>query len=70
MKVVAGTCVSTGIGHVTSKVPIDGGFRVFGALRSREDADRPRAEFGGDFASLLFDVSDEAAIAEAEPPAA
>src|SRR5499427_9051591 len=62
MKQVVITGVSTGIGHASTKVLIDRGFRVFGSVRRQEDADRVREEFGEAFAPLLFDVTDEAAV--------
>ena len=62
MKQVVITGVSTGIGHASTKVLIDRGFRVFGSVRRQEDADRLRKEFGEKFVPLLFDVTDEAAV--------
>ena len=67
MKQVVITGVSTGIGHASVKVLLGRGFRVFGSVRSRADADRLQREFGEAFIPLLFDVTDEAAVqAEAE----
>lgn len=62
MKQVVITGVSTGIGHASTKVLIDRGFRVFGSVRRQEDADRLEKEFGQQFVPLLFDVTDEAAV--------
>ena len=62
MKQVVITGVSTGIGHASTKVLIDHGFRVFGSVRRQEDADRLEKEFGDRFVPLLFDVTDEAAV--------
>jgi NAD(P)-dependent dehydrogenase (short-subunit alcohol dehydrogenase family) len=62
MKQVVITGVSTGIGHASTKVLIDRGFRVFGSVRRQEDADRVQEEFGEAFVPLLFDVTDEAAV--------
>src|SRR5215471_15323863 len=62
MKQVVITGVSTGIGHASTKVLIDRGFRVFGSVRRQEDADRLQKEFGEEFVPLLFDVTDEAAV--------
>ena len=62
MKQVVITGVSTGIGHASTKVLIDRGFRVFGSVRRHEDADRLQKEFGEKFVPLLFDVTDEAAV--------
>ena len=62
MKQVVITGVSTGIGHASAKTLIEGGFRVFGSVRNRADADRLQQEFGEMFVPLLFDVTDEAAV--------
>src|SRR5215831_1015581 len=62
MRQVVITGVSTGIGHASTKVLIDRGFRVFGSVRRHEDADRLQKEFGEKFVPLLFDVTDEAAV--------
>jgi len=65
MRSVVITGVSTGIGHAAARVLLDRGFRVFGSVRRAEDADRLAEELGDGFAPLIFDVTDEAAIAEA-----
>lgn|SRR5690606_8743849 len=57
------TGVSTGIGHGITRVLLDAGWTVFGSVRKQADADRLRAEFGTEFEPLLFDVTDEAAVA-------
>jgi NAD(P)-dependent dehydrogenase (short-subunit alcohol dehydrogenase family) len=57
------TGVSTGIGWGIAKVMTAKGFRVFGSVRKQADADRLRAELGERFAPLIFDVTDEAAVA-------
>jgi NAD(P)-dependent dehydrogenase (short-subunit alcohol dehydrogenase family) len=62
MRSVVVTGTSTGIGWGTSKVLIGHGFRVFGSVRKKADADRLAAEFGTRFVPLLFDVTDEAAV--------
>jgi NAD(P)-dependent dehydrogenase (short-subunit alcohol dehydrogenase family) len=62
MKQVVITGVSTGIGHASAKVLLNRGFRVFGSVRNREDADRLQREFGDLFVPLLFDVTDESAV--------
>jgi NAD(P)-dependent dehydrogenase (short-subunit alcohol dehydrogenase family) len=41
---------------------LDKGFKVFGSVRKQADAERLRGEFGANFAPLLFDVTDEAAV--------
>src|SRR5262249_47315029 len=45
------------------KVLIASGFHVFGSLRKQTDADRLSKEFGANFTPLIFDVTDEAAVA-------
>jgi NAD(P)-dependent dehydrogenase (short-subunit alcohol dehydrogenase family) len=59
------TGVSTGIGHASTKVLINRGFRVFGSVRRQADADRLQKKFGERFVPLLFDVTDEAAVQRA-----
>jgi NAD(P)-dependent dehydrogenase (short-subunit alcohol dehydrogenase family) len=61
--VITGT--STGIGWGTAKVLVARGFRVFGSVRKTADAKRLSAEFGGSFVPLIFDVTDEEAVAAA-----
>jgi len=62
MRTVVITGASTGIGHATAKLLLDKGFKVFGSVRKQADAERLRGEFGANFAPLLFDVTDEAAV--------
>src|SRR6267154_1997399 len=62
MKSVVITGASTGIGWATARLLLDRGFRVFGSVRNQADADRLKTEFGANFAPLLFDVTDEAAV--------
>src|SRR5689334_8201176 len=63
MKSIVVTGASTGIGWGCVKVLIGAGFRVFGSVRKQADADRLVKEFGANFTPLLFDVTDEAAVA-------
>jgi NAD(P)-dependent dehydrogenase (short-subunit alcohol dehydrogenase family) len=65
MKSIVITGVSTGIGWGAAKVAIGQGFRVFGSVRKVADAERLSAEFGANFTPLIFDVTDEAAVATA-----
>ena len=65
MKAVVITGVSTGIGHGTTRVLLDAGFHVFGSVRKQADAGRLCKEFGDRFTPLLFDVTDEGAVADA-----
>jgi NAD(P)-dependent dehydrogenase (short-subunit alcohol dehydrogenase family) len=57
------TGASTGIGWGIAKVMTAKGFRVFGSVRKQADAGRLQAELGDRFAPLMFDVTDEAAVA-------
>lgn len=63
MKSVVVTGASSGIGWGCVKVLIAAGFRVFGSVRKQADADRLAREFGANFTPLLFDITDEAAVA-------
>jgi NAD(P)-dependent dehydrogenase (short-subunit alcohol dehydrogenase family) len=63
MKSVVVTGASTGIGWGCAKVLVASGFRVFGGVRKQMDADRLSEEFGTNFTPLIFDVTDEAAVA-------
>ena len=65
MKSVVVTGVSTGIGWGVTKVLTQRGFRVFGSVRKAADAERLRQEFGERYVPLIFDVTDEAAVAAA-----
>jgi NAD(P)-dependent dehydrogenase (short-subunit alcohol dehydrogenase family) len=65
MKSVVVTGVSTGIGFGTAKVLTGAGYRVFGSVRRTADANRVAGELGPNFTPLLFDVTDEAAVAAA-----
>jgi NAD(P)-dependent dehydrogenase (short-subunit alcohol dehydrogenase family) len=56
------TGASSGIGHAAVQSLIKAGFRVYGSVRKDEDAKRLAAEFGADFAPLVFDVTDEKAV--------
>jgi NAD(P)-dependent dehydrogenase (short-subunit alcohol dehydrogenase family) len=63
MKSVVVTGASTGIGWACVKVLIARDFRVFGSVRRQADAARLSNEFGPNFTPLIFDVTDEAAVA-------
>src|SRR5262245_15640607 len=62
MRSVVITGTSTGIGWAASKVLTAAGFRVFGSVRRKADAERLAAELGPRFVPLLFDVTDESAV--------
>ena len=61
--VITGT--STGIGFATARALIGRGYRVFGSVRTHEDANRVQGTLGEDFAPLIFDVTDAAGLAAA-----
>lgn len=64
--VVVVTGVSSGIGRATVDTLLSQGRQVFGSVRSQADADRLTADLGAaGFTPLLFDVTDEIAIAAA-----
>ncbi|NJN54180.1 MAG: SDR family oxidoreductase [Anaerolineae bacterium] len=65
MKSIVITGVSTGIGYEAAKMLVGRGWRVFGSVRKQADADRVQQELGEGFTPLLFDVTDEGAIATA-----
>lgn len=62
MQSIVVTGVSTGIGWGILKILIEQGFRVFGSVRKKEDAERLVKEFGDAFVPLLFDVTDETGV--------
>src|SRR6202162_5538802 len=64
-KDVVVTGVSTGIGWGTTKVLVSKGFRVFGSVRKRSDADRLQREFGDGFVPLVMDITDADAVHQA-----
>lgn len=59
------TGASTGIGRACVEVLVASGCQVFGSVRKPADAERLSQEFGNNFTPLLFDVTDEAAVAAA-----
>ena len=65
MKSVVVTGASTGIGWGCAKVLTASGFRVFGSVRKQADAERLAQELGANFTPLIFDVTNEAAVAAA-----
>ena len=56
------TGVSTGIGYGAAKEFVRSGYRVFGSVRKKEDAERLSVEFGAGFVPLVFDVTDPEAV--------
>ena len=65
MSYVLVTGVSTGIGYSATQNLLQSGYRVFGSVRTSEDANRLQSEFGSNFTPLIFDVRDEDAIKKA-----
>ncbi|MEL6371442.1 MAG: SDR family oxidoreductase [Pseudomonadota bacterium] len=63
-KSVVVTGVSTGIGRAIAKRLIAHNWKVFGSVRKEQDAADVSEELGSSFTPLLFDVTDEAAIAQ------
>jgi hypothetical protein len=63
-KSVVVTGASTGIGWGCVKVLTAAGFHVFGSVRKPADAERLTSEFGANVTPMLFDVTDEAAVAD------
>ncbi|HKB48794.1 MAG TPA: SDR family NAD(P)-dependent oxidoreductase, partial [Ktedonobacterales bacterium] len=63
MRSVVVTGTSSGIGWGTAKVLVGKGIHVFGSVRKPEDAERLSKELGARFTPLLFDITDEAAVA-------
>jgi NAD(P)-dependent dehydrogenase (short-subunit alcohol dehydrogenase family) len=63
MKNIVITGASTGIGYATTKACINKGYRVLGSVRKEKDAERLQAKFGEQFIPLIFDVTDETAVA-------
>lgn len=65
MRSIVVTGASTGIGYASAKILIATGFRVFGSVRNKADAERVSKELGANFTPLLFDVTDEQAVKNA-----
>ncbi len=65
MPYVVVTGVSSGIGRGISRVLAANRYHVFGSVRTEEDARAFEEEFKGRATALVFDVTDETAIARA-----
>ena len=65
MKYVVITGASSGIGYDAARYLIERGFHVFGSVRKQADGERVQGELGEQFTPLLFDVTDEVAVATA-----
>lgn len=59
------TGASSGIGWATVQALCDHGFHVFASVQSPDSAETLKANFGAAVTPLVFDVRDEAAVAEA-----
>lgn len=57
MKNIVITGVASGIGYGALREFIKQGYRVFGSVRTREDADRLAGEFGSNFVPLICDIT-------------
>ncbi len=62
IKDIVVTGISSGIGHATTKLLLSKGFRVFGSVRKKEDADRLQRELGDHYVPLIMDISDADAV--------
>ena len=65
MKAVVVTGVSSGIGNATARALLDRGYYVFGSVRRQADAAPLVDTYRDKFVPLVFDVTDETAIAAA-----
>ena len=65
MKTIVITGASSGIGLDAARLLIAQGWTVFGSVRNETDGQKNVEKFGNNFISLIFDVSDGAAIAKA-----
>ena len=65
MNAVIITGVSTGIGLRSTEILCDSGYKVYGSVRKREDANQLCNKYPDYFKPLIFDVRDEDAIKEA-----
>jgi NAD(P)-dependent dehydrogenase (short-subunit alcohol dehydrogenase family) len=64
-RAVVVTGASTGIGRAAVASAVKGGSHVFAGVRKQADAKSLTAEFGKTVTPLIFDVTDEAAVAAA-----
>lgn len=65
LKSVVITGVSTGIGHGTAAELCRRGYKVFGSVRTAEQAASLQRDFGSAFTPLVFDVTDAGAVGRA-----
>lgn len=62
MKNILISGVSSGIGYATTQSFIRKNYRVFGSVRSSDDAQRLSTQFGSQFHPLIFDLKDPKSI--------
>lgn len=65
MKSIVITGVASGIGYGALQEFIKQGYRVFGSVRNRENAESLVRKFGSNFIPLIFDITDYNAIRKA-----
>lgn len=56
------TGVARGIGCELARAALIDGFKVYGSVRSEDDADKLTTEFSSQFVPLVFDVTDQDAV--------
>lgn len=62
VKSVVITGVSSGIGRATAAILVGRGYRVFGSVLSRAEAETASEELGPNFLPLVFDITDETTV--------
>jgi NAD(P)-dependent dehydrogenase (short-subunit alcohol dehydrogenase family) len=56
------TGASTGIGFAACQALVRSGFRFFGSVRTKADADRLTGQLGRQYVPLIFDVTDPGSV--------
>jgi NAD(P)-dependent dehydrogenase (short-subunit alcohol dehydrogenase family) len=65
-KAILVTGVSSGIGLGIARKLLGSGFRVFGSVRSKEQAENLSSRLGADFTPLVFDICKQEQLVQAE----
>ena len=65
MRKVLITGVGRGIGYQLCKSALEDGANVYGSVRTHDDADKLKNEFGANFTPLVFDVRDHETVSKA-----
>ena len=65
MKYILITGTNSGIGEAASELLLKKGYHVFGSVRDKKIADALSSKLGANFTPLVFDITDEAAVAKA-----